>query len=471
MKLYGSSGILYILSWSLCVAWRGKFLVSGFGLCKHCDINNRKQFASTMAALNNCKRKTTRISRLNTKISLVSKNDDEQSSIYSEKWKSKQSTFILSKDVGRSILSRRTRFLRRLFRRKKNKDTFQKMRQLNFSYVFDELTIEAQRGSNSNSTVGIVLIHPIGVGIGRWFYRRLLDALSERHRDGVNSSCRRLVILSPDLLGSGSGCNPITSDDGLELKKLPLLNVSDWTGQLENLMAKTEESTDIDRWCIVTNGGCSPIALQVAQRSVEATASFRKNVTNVILSSVPRLPFFLTASSDPKKVAKSYRTLCGLVGKIFWWYSCRNRGAFIQKFSERNLVADPKNLGDRWRPDCYETAKLYGGKSKYTTFAFLAGTLQDGCAESLHALKDSNVRVDIIKGRDIRKNRARSWFWQKKKSKKNNVVEEVVPPSKTFRDFLVENGNGGRETLIKGRISLAHEDAQGYSNALIKFID
>mmetsp|Transcript_761 Transcript_761/g.827 ORF Transcript_761/g.827 Transcript_761/m.827 type:complete len:84 (-) Transcript_761:69-320(-) len=58
-----------------------------------------------------------------------------------------------------------------------------------------------------------------------------------------------------------------------------------------------------------------------------------------------------------------------------------------------------------------------------------------------------------------------------KRKKKEKVEEVVVPPSKTLRDFLVENGNGGREALIEGRISLAHEDAQGYSNALIQFID
>ena len=68
-------------------------------------------------------------------------------------------------------------------------------------------------------------------------------------------------------------------------------------------------------------------------------------------------------NNDPNnKVAKSYRTLSGIPGKLFWWYACRNKGAFIQTFSEKNLIADPKNLGDAWRSNCYETAILYGGR-------------------------------------------------------------------------------------------------------------
>ena len=117
------------------------------------------------------------------------------------------------------------------------------------------------------------------------FYQRLLTALSTRHDNNTESnSTSRLVVVSPDLLGSGSACNPTTtmSSDGQELQhynKLPLLNISDWTDQIVDLMAKTEKSANIDRWCIVANGGCSPIALQVAQRSVEGTVSFHKKVS------------------------------------------------------------------------------------------------------------------------------------------------------------------------------------------------
>lgn len=309
------------------------------------------------------------------------------------------------------------------------------------------------------------MVHPIGVGISNWFYDRLYTSFDESQRDQtLNSSKTDLVLISPDLLGSGSALWESKA-------KPPMLNISDWSDQIDDLMKHIEDSNQfpIGQWCVVANGGCSPIALQVAARSVEGTASFQHPVSNVILSSVPRLPFFLEGT-DPVKVAKSYKTLSGLVGRLFWWYSCKNKGAFIQKFSEKNLVADPRNLGDTWRPTCYKTARRDNGKSRYSTFAFLAGTLQDGCVSSLDTLKKhtDKIRIDVIRGRDIRQNRAKSWFWQRRKRRKK---EKATVPTPRFRDYLEENSLGGEEILIGGRISLAHEDAEGYRDAMLSFLE
>ena len=129
-------------------------------------------------------------------------------------------------------------------------------------------------------------------------------------------------------------------------------------------MKDLEQKDDIDQWCIIANGGCSPIALQIAERSVGGP-KLKRNVSNVILSSVPRLPFFLQRSNDPIKVKRSYRTLCGFTGKLFWWYACRNDGSFIQKFSEKNLVADPDSLGE----SAFMMAKWMNGNNSGKTFA------------------------------------------------------------------------------------------------------
>ena len=135
---------------------------------------------------------------------------------------------------------------------------------------------------------------------------------------------------------------------------------------------------------------------------------------------------------------------------------------------EKNLVADPSNLGSQWRPNCVEAAKV--PTSRYSTFAFLAGTLQDGCQESLPALMGSDVSIDFIKGRDKRRNRARSWFWQKAKKKQPPPPQEQPERQPTLAEYVRENETGGREELVGGRISLAHEDAEGYARALFKFI-
>ena len=358
---------------------------------------------------------------------------------------------------------------------------------LNFSYDYD--VIDMTMGTDlpsSCKTTGIMLIHPIGVGIARWYYQRLVSSLvAKQAKVG-----ERLVVVVPDLLGSGSACNATVGTE--VVKAFPLFNISDWTGQVETLMSSVEATSEtkygvnIDQWCVVANGGCSPIALQLAERKkiAEKNDAIGVPVANLILSSVPRLPFFLKneTTNDPAKVAKSYRTLSGIPGNLFWWYSCRNKGAFIQTFSEKNLIADPKNLGPTWRSNCYETAISFDGKGRYATFSFLAGTLQDGCMPSLEAVKDSPLEINIIKGADVRRNRARSWFWQKPTMEKSKTPvptettvavtsdERIDKPHETFRDYAENNGNGGREIVIGGRISLAHEDPEGYADAILDFL-
>ena len=444
---------------------------------------------------------------------------------------------------------------------------------LDFTYEYDIIELMIGGGADSDSaaastrntrTTGIVLIHPIGVGISRWFYQRLISSLIKNYTTTNNNE--RLVIIVPDLLGSGSACNATattttatTSLDDIYhhqvVHKFPLFNISDWTEQIQDLMVSIEEKeyddndktrmNNIDRWCVITNGGCSPIALQLAAEKNKKN-SIRSHlgrgelvpVSNIILSSVPRLPFFIkniTTSNDPIKVAKSYKTLCGIPGKLFWWYACRNNGSFIRKFSEKNLISDPSNLGPTWQSNCYQTAISYNGLGKYSTFSFLAGTLQDGCQDSLDALKNDNdndsiaTRIDIIKGADTRRNQAKSWFWQKKEKKQKNSnqhhdddnddegvtstadsVDVATTPTnintssfselsssslqqpettnnnnddnnsnncdnnkshESIREYVEKNGNGGNEIKIGGRISLAHEDSDGYADAILQFLN
>uniref|UniRef100_A0A7S4IJV2 Uncharacterized protein n=1 Tax=Odontella aurita TaxID=265563 RepID=A0A7S4IJV2_9STRA len=424
-------------------------------------------------------------------------------------------SFVLDKN-GASVRRRRWRSNltgRKASEKKQRGDI--RYKGLMFEYNSDEIILGSD-ASKGEDTIGVMLIHPIGVGISRWYFHRLLLALesyfSDRStsRSGGSSSGQqyRYVFIAPDLVGSGTCSNPhpvysrkpdsesVVKEE--ELNELPLFNISDWSDQVLNLMGKYERGEvcesdqhlgmrpSVQKWCIVANGGCSPIALQVAARRKEELRSGKlanSPVTNVVLSAPPRLPFFLE-SADPAKVRKSFKTLCGISGKAFWWYALRNKGSFIQKFSEKNLVARPENLGERWTHNCLEAALMHGGRTRYSTFGFLAGALQDGCGASLNELKGdpfSDVQIDLIRGGDKQPNRAKSWFWKKKRQNnkkkergKDSSSDDHPSPSESrqlaFRNFLQENGNGGKERTIGGRISLAHEDAEGYAAALIDLI-
>ena len=359
-----------------------------------------------------------------------------------------------------------------------------------YSYSYDELHL-IHPEKRIQKTFGMILIHPIGIGIGKWYYHRLLSSLfhnyyyNQNHTTGTSTMDFNLHVISPDLVGSGtSRINPHPSNTTLTTTAAtkndippPLWNISDWTFQINHLITTLQQQQQsIDSWIIVANGGCSPIALQVLQQSLLQNNNI--TISHLLLSSIPRLSFFLPTSSsiNQEKVQRSYKRLCGIIGKIFWWYSLRNNGKFIQKFSERNLVADPSNLGSTWTSNCLTTAKLNKQWNQYSTFAFLAGTLQDGCHSSLHTIISSSsyqtnpTQFGFVYGRDQRRNRAKSWFW-KKQTKTQNHHSDNNNNNMTLYNYLQINGYPYlQEYYVGGRISLAHEDSDGYSKALLSLI-
>jgi hypothetical protein len=316
-----------------------------------------------------------------------------------------------------------------------------------------------------------VLIQPIGVGIGRWYYDDLLKELSKYNFSGTIFD--EYVFLAPDLLGCGTAANA-RGKDGTILKRLPMFTVDDWSYQIINLMQSFEKQCPIISgcidWSIVSNGGCVPIALEVAKQYIQnkdETTMFYGRLKNLVLSATPRADS-LIRPEEQKKVVKAYKRLCGFVGNIFWWYALRRNGAFIEKFSEKNLLASKPS--QEWTAQCVKTAKSLDGKSRYSTFAFLAGSLNGASKVRLEVLKNrKDISVDVITGTDKRKNPANSWFWGKRQ--KAEQEEKAAPEQTSMVEMLKENGNTAREIFVNGRRCPAYEDPQGFAHALVELID
>ena len=116
---------------------------------------------------------------------------------------------------------------------------------------------------------------------------------------------------------------------------------------------------------------------------------------------------------------------------------------------------------------CYASNNL--AARGWSPLLFLAGSLQDGCIDSLNTLKGSNVAIDFIRGEDKRRNSAKSVFWSRRK-KKATCDEVETKKEDTIQQYVAGNGNRGNEIYVKGRISLAWEDADGYATSLMKHI-
>ena len=180
--------------------------------------------------------------------------------------------------------------LRRVFRRRK-KDVSNQTSVYKFTYDYNEMVIgsSTKQHQSSSATTAIMLVHPIGVGIGKWYYDRLLQSLKNQYGD-IES---RLVFIVPDLLASATASGPTDKNGESITTKLPLLNITDWSDQITHLMSEYElksksEGHNIGSWSIVANGGCAPIALRVAASSLLKNPPFRATLTNVIISSPQR---------------------------------------------------------------------------------------------------------------------------------------------------------------------------------------
>ena len=91
----------------------------------------------------------------------------------------------------------------------------------------------------------------------------------------------------------------------------------------------------------------------------------------------------------------------------------------------------------------------------------------------------NNVSIDFIRGSDGRRNRAKSWFWSRKRRAGGDPDEEggadpirndATLTGGSIQQFVHDNGNRGMELFVGGRISLAWEDPNGYANRLTELL-
>ena len=364
-----------------------------------------------------------------------------------------------------------TMYRRRKFLPGRTKVSLEDDSELLFEYEYNQLNIEAKDKAEDTTIKAIILIQPIGVGIGRWYYDRLLHEFQVSQKDYKSE----VILVAPDLLGCGTACSPMMvsskNDAPRLLEQLPLLQVKDWSSQILDLMHKieSENANDVE-FCIISNGGCVPIALDVVDRLRHERKQLKGKLKHLIFSATPSISSLLKPK-DNEKIAKSYRTLSGTVGNLFWWYALRKEGKFLQSFSEKNLASKPENLGENWRPQCFQTARANKGKSRYSTFAFLAGALNGGCTDILEELKSQNeIKVDIITGGAKRENKARTWFWQRAPKEKKVQDEDIVDEEKeetTLVTYFNDNDSSFvQEILTGGRRCPAHEDSKGFITAI-----
>ena len=181
--------------------------------------------------------------------------------------------------------------------------------------------------------IPLVLIHPIGVGLSRKFWRKF--------GNGCNWS-----IYNPDLLGCGESDMP-------SVAYTPEFHAEQLQYFIENIVKKPV--------ILVVQGALLPVAIELT-----------KNAPNLIDGRVlsGRHTFALISKNIPEWRQKlAWTIFSSPFGNLFYRYARTER--FLQNFSTRKLFASTDGVDTEWLDTLRVGAENMA--SRYAVFSFLAG--------------------------------------------------------------------------------------------------
>lgn len=198
--------------------------------------------------------------------------------------------------------------------------------------------------------VPLLLIHPIGVGLSRKFWKRFCQAWF--------SAGQKSLIYNPDLLGCGESDLP-------PVAAYP----EDWAAQLQHFLQTVIQQPVR----VIVQGALFPVAIRLTQLQTQPTL-----IQELILAGPPAWPLITTASPTWQ-----HRSLWNLLnsplGAGFYRYA--RRPEFLRSFSIRQLFADPASVDAEW----LEMLRFGAANpaSRYAVFSFLAGFWRQDYQEDL----------------------------------------------------------------------------------------
>lgn len=203
------------------------------------------------------------------------------------------------------------------------------------------------------SGVPLLLVHPIGVGLSRWFWERFC-----REWRLANGSDR--PIYNPDLLGCGESDLPRAA-----------YGPQDWAAQLHFFLKTVVRRPAI----VVVQGGCLPIALALWQQAGAA------EIAGFILSGPPAWEV-MTRPSSERSQTLAWNLFDSPLGWGFYQYA--RRRAFLDSFSRRQLFASPDAVDAEWLDKLQAGAK--DSRTRHAVFSFLSGFWRQDWTPALTSL-------------------------------------------------------------------------------------
>lgn len=210
----------------------------------------------------------------------------------------------------------------------------------------------------TTDSIPLVLLHPIGVGLSRYFWHRFCNEW--RQRGGGNA------IYNPDLLGCGESDLPRAA-----------YTPADWAGQLQYLIKTVIKKPVI----LLAQGAEVTLALALLQQDASL-------VQGLVLAGPPAWAV-MTQETPVWQQKITWNLLDSPLGSAFYRYA-RSR-KFLESFSARQLFADPGKIDAQWLDTLREGAVNLD--SRYAVFSFLAGFWRQNYEKAIASITQPTLVV------------------------------------------------------------------------------
>ena len=266
----------------------------------------------------------------------------------------------------------------------------------------------------------LLLIHPLGVGLSRWFWHRFCQ---EFRRKGFQNT-----LYNPDLLGCGDSDKPTVA-----------YTPDDWAAQLDYFI-----DTVIQRpVAVIAQGATFPIALKLIERTKD-----QGRVHSLVLGGPPGWELITTPTSHKTQKLLWNLLFSGLVGAAFFRYA--RREAFLKSFSRRQLFDDDQAIDREWLDHLEQDAADTAGR--YAVFSFLAGFWREDYTEIIEAVKQPTL---VLFGQE---------------ASGIDRISRADDAQKRLKDYLqhIPNSSG---KLISGRNVLPYEATEEFAKATGQWLE
>lgn len=218
---------------------------------------------------------------------------------------------------------------------------------------------EVHHSSDDASTPPLLLIHPIGVGLSRWFWHPFCQTWVNSHYPGT--------LYNPDLLGCGESDMPRAA-----------YYPDDWASQLLHFVKTVIQQPVV----LVSQGALFPVALQMLQQIQDEAW-----IHGLVLSGPPGWSL-ITQDVKPRQKMLLWNLLFDSpFGNVFYRYA--RRKAFLDSFSRRQLFArehvSENPIEGAWLDRLQEGSEDMA--TRHAVFSFLAGFWRVDYTKAIEAVQ------------------------------------------------------------------------------------